>query len=309
MCVVRVETRVHPDGKRDVIEERRYCASTIPGQLCDRVDRWELSTERIAINETRSGRSILSRRSIADQPYKVRPRTVLFEDTIPINPRLPLTPRRSEMRNTRRSITLHDAPRRRRDDHADVYEVLPEAPSPPRYTMKSSLSRTAYTRTSLRDDSLQVYVLESHPRSYLEHSPVLPASMPQPSSTASNRNSRIDSAYAPSEHAKSPSPPRSRDHDLSYRPRRREEEYIDDQLPQRRVTRYAYSKNAAARLDDIGSDYDRAQKDTERMSDALRYMSISGGQASGETSPSRPKKDKKHRSRDSGSKSGRSLKD
>lgn len=39
MCVIRITTRRHPNGRRESIEERQYCTRSVNGRLCDRVKR------------------------------------------------------------------------------------------------------------------------------------------------------------------------------------------------------------------------------------------------------------------------------
>jgi len=310
MCVIRVKTRVHLDGKREIIEERRYCASASAGQLCDRVDRRELLAERITLVESKPSSSSLSRRSTTDQSYRARPRTVLFQSAIPLNLQSPFASRTSDRPNARRSLVVHNEPRRRRADRDDVYEVLPEAPSPPGYTMEAFRSHTTYTWAPLQEASLEVYVPESEVRSHLEYTPLSPNSISQQTTGPSNRNSRIDSAYAPSEHAKSPSPARSLNPGRAYTSHHREEQYLDERLPRKRTNRYAYTTNTTARLGDIESDYERAQKDMDKMNAAMRHMSIYTRQSSGErSSSSQQKRAKKHCSGDSDSKYRRSLTD
>jgi len=284
MCVVIVKTQIQLDGRREISEERQYCTSA--GQLCDRVDRRELPVERTVTVQPSPRPVITSRHSTMDQSHTSRPRTFLSGDRITLYPRVPRTIKEFDEQRDHRSFVMHDESRRRSRDRESVYEVLPVASSPPRHNAEAPIRYTHYTTAQPQDDLLPEHVLKNEARTSQSY---VPPSLRVPhTTTASNRNSRIDSAYAPSEHTKSPSPPRSPNPSRTHGFHHLEAQYLDDRLPGARVTSRSYETDTAVsslRLRDIEADYERAQEHTDKMDDALRYMSFSDGQVSESRDP------------------------
>lgn len=277
MCIVSVKTRIHSDGRRDIIEERQYCDSASASRLCDCVDQRDLAAERIALVEQAPRPVATSRRSTTDRASS-QPRIAALEDRITLRPRSSRTINTSDERCDRRTAVMHDTSRHLLRDRESIYEVLPEAPSPPRNNIEATICYTNYKTAVPREDSLSVHISENETWPTQSHTP---ESSPSHRMTSIlNRSARIDAAYAPPEHIKSPSPPRSVSTSRMHRSRHREVQNLDDRLPSETVTPERSERNTTAtssRLRDIEADFERAQADTEKMNHALRYMSFSDG--------------------------------
>lgn len=297
MCIVIVKTQIHPSGRREVVEERQYCISASAGQLCDRLDRRELPVERIVAVEPAQRSLTSSWRYTLERSYASRPRIVVPQDEVTLLQQDLEGFGESDRRHNRTSPAIHIGSRRRFRDCENVHEVLPEAPSPPRYSMETLIRYTHCSAAPPRGDFLSVHVPENETRSTQSHIPPSPRSQSRQTMSVSNRNSRIDSAYASSEHTTSPSSPRLPIARGTRRPRHREPQFLDDQVPGERATPHTHETNAAPssyRVRDIEAEYERAQDDIEKMNNALRYMSFSDGRDyRSRPSSSQQKRDKK----------------